>query len=87
MNDLDKMMRYTNDMSNLGVIAPHKVKYIDRYNIDWLTELIKSNKPVKYVCFWHEGNEYPNHVFSQWYEGKHFAINGRTYFTAEQYMM
>ena len=87
MNDLEKMMRYANDMSNLGVIAPHKVKYIDRYNIDWLTELIKSNKPVKYVCFWHEGNEYPNHVFSQWYEGKHFAINGRTYFTAEQYMM
>ena len=51
MNDLEKMMRYTNDMSNLGVIAPHKVKYIDRYNIDWLTELIKSNKPLKYVCF------------------------------------
>ena len=28
-----------------------------------------------------------NRVFSQWYKGRPFQMNGRTYVTAEQYMM
>lgn len=32
-----------------------------------------------------EGEE--NNVFSQWYKGRPFVINGRSYDTAEQYMM
>ena len=75
------------DLGNLGIIAPHKTKYYNRYNIDWLIETIKSDTQLKYATFWHEGEEYPNHCFSQWYQGKPFSVNGRTYMTAEQYMM
>lgn len=74
-------------LGNLGVVAPHKAKYYDRYNIDWLIDEVSHETQLKYVCFWHEGAEYPNHVFSQWYEGQHFVVNGREYVTAEQYMM
>ena len=84
---IDEVAIHANDMSNLGVLAPHKATYFDRYTIDWLINEVKSDKKLQYICFWHEGQEYPNHVFSQWYEGKHFNVNGRTYFTAEQYMM
>ena len=65
------------DLGNLGVIAPHKVKY--RYNIDWLIDTIKTGTQLKYVTFWHEGKVYPNHYFSQWYAGKPFSVNGRSY--------
>ena len=75
------------DLGNLGVIAPHKIKYYNRYNIDWLIETVKAGTQLKYVTFWHEGKEYPNHYFSQWYQGKPFSVNGRLYLTAEQYMM
>ena len=75
------------DLGSLGVIAPHKAKYYDRYNMSWLIGAANAGKQLKYVTFWHEGEEYPNHYFSQWYQGKSFLVNGRTYITAEQYMM
>ena len=75
------------DLGNLGVIAPHKAKYYNRYSIDWLIGTANAGTQLKYVTFWHEGDEYPNHYFSQWYQGKPFSVNGRTYITAEQYMM
>lgn len=75
------------DLGNLSIIAPHKSKYYNYYDINWLINTLKAGKQLKYVTFWHEGSNYPNHVFSQWYEGVHFAVNGRTYITAEQYMM
>lgn len=73
------------DLGNLGILAPHKTKYYNCYNIDWLIETVKTGTHLKYVTFWHEGEEYPNHYFSQWYQGKPFSVNGRTYITAEQY--
>ena len=75
------------DLGNLGVIAPHKAKYYDRYNMSWLIGAANAGTQLNYVTFWHEGEEYPNHYFSQWYQGKPFSVNGRTYITAEQYMM
>ncbi len=75
------------DLGNLGVIAPHKAKYYDRYNMSWLIGAANAGMQLNYVTFWHEGEEYPNHYFSQWYQGKPFSVNGRTYITAEQYMM
>lgn len=75
------------DLGNLGVIAPHKAKYYDRYHMSWLIGAAHAGTQLKYVTFWHEGEEYPNHYFSQWYYGKPFSVNGRTYITAEQYMM
>lgn len=87
MSTINEVMVHANDMGNLGVIAPHKVKYYNRYTISWLINEVNTGKKLKFICFWHEGKEYPNHVFSQWYEGKHFSVNGRSYFTAEQYMM
>lgn len=75
------------DLGNLGVIAPHKIKYYNRYNIDWLINAEKTGTQLKYVTFWHEGKEYPNHYFSQWYQGKPFSVNGRLYLTAEQYIV
>ena len=74
-------------LGNLGVVAPHKVKYYNRYDIDWLIKSINSGKQLRYVAFWHEGEEYPNHYFSQWYQGEPFFVNGRSYITAEQFMM
>ena len=75
------------DLGNLGVIAPHKTKYYNRYNITWLIETLKAGAQLKYVTFWHEGEEYLYHCFSQWYQGEPFSVNGRSYITAEQYMM
>ena len=75
------------DLGNRGIIAPHKAKYYDRYNMSWLIGAANAGTQLKYVTFWHEGDEYPNHYFSQWYQGKPFSVNGRTYITAEQYMM
>ncbi len=75
------------DLTNLGVIAPHKEKYYLRYDINWLINTVKEGTPLTYVTFWHEGEKYKNNVFSQWYKGNPFVVNGRTYVTAEQYMM
>lgn len=75
------------DYNNLCVIAPHKSKYIDRYSIGWLISEVKCGTPLKYATFWlaDEGEE--NRRLSQWYCGRPFTANGRTYVTAEQYMM
>ena len=43
------------DLGNLGIIAPHKTKYYNCYNIDWLIETVKTGTHLKYVTFWHEG--------------------------------
>ena len=51
----------------------------DRYNIDWLIETVNGDQQLKYITFWHEGKEYPNHYFSQWYQGEPFSVNGRSY--------
>jgi hypothetical protein len=67
------------DLGNLGIIASHKTRYYDRYNIDWLIETVNGDKQLKYITFWHEGKEYPNHYFSQWYQGEPFSVNGRSY--------
>lgn len=75
------------DYSNLGVIAPHRDKYIDRYSIDWLISEVKRGTPLKYATFWLAGEEEENYRLSQWYRGDPFTVNGRTYITAEQYMM
>ncbi len=75
------------DLTNLGVIAPHKEKYYARYDINWLISAVKEGTPLTYISFWHEGAEFKNNLFSQWYKGNPFTINGRSYVTAEQYMM
>lgn len=85
-SEFDSFLK-TIDLGNLGAIAPHKVKYYNRYNIDWLIDTVKKGTQLKYVTFWHEGEEYPNHYFSQWYQGMPSSVNGRSYLTAEQYMM
>ena len=38
------------DLGNLGVIAPHKVKYYNRYNIDWLIDIVKTGTQLKYMA-------------------------------------
>ena len=53
------------DLGNLGVIAPHKAKYYNRYNIDWLIGTANAGTQLKYVTFWHEGDEYPKGVALQ----------------------
>lgn len=75
------------DLSNLMIIAPHKAKYYRRYNIQWLIDQVAKGTPLKYVTFWKADEGEENNVFSQWYQGKPFVINGRSYSTAEQYMM
>ena len=55
--------------------------------MNWLIEVTNAGIQLKYVTFWHEGEEYHNHYFSQWYHGKPFSVNGRSYITAEQYIM
>ena len=74
-------------MTELEKQIPHKAKYYHRYNIQWLIEQVAKGKQLKYVTFWKADEGEENNVFSQWYRGKPFVINGRTYLTAEQYMM
>lgn len=74
------------DLGNLRVIAPHKDKYIYRYNINWLIEEISSGQKHSFVTFWQADEGVENRIFSQWYPHK-FSVNGRIYETAEQYMM
>ena len=75
------------DLGNLATIAPHKVKYVNRYNIQWLIDSVKSGSQFRYTTFWQADMGCENRMLSQWYQGKPITINGRTYVTAEQYMM
>lgn len=75
------------DLGNLGVIAPHKDKYIYRYDINWLIDKVNSGEKLKYVTFWKADEGCENNYFGQWYADKPIVINGREYATAEQYMM
>ena len=84
---ITKAYRRAMDLSNLMIIAPHKVKYYRRYNIQWLIDQVGKGTPLKYVTFWKADEGEENNIFSQWYSGKPFVINGRSYATAEQYMM
>ena len=74
-------------LGNLGVIAPHKNKYIYRYDIEWLTSAVKRGESFKFVTFWKADPGCENACFSQWYKNEPFYVNGRKYLTAEQYMM
>ena len=74
------------DLGNLGVIAPHKKKYYNRYNIDWLINEVASGREHKYVAFWQAEEGFQFREFSQWYNSP-FIVNGRKFVTAEQYMM
>lgn len=74
------------DLANLGVIAPHKSKYYNRYNIQWLIDEINSGEKHSFFTFWQADEGCENRIFSQWYD-KPFIVNGRKYVTAEQYMM
>lgn len=74
------------DLANLRVIAPHKVKYIERYNINWLIDEIAVGRRHTYITFWQADKGCENRIFSQWYAHP-FIVNGRKYDTAEQYMM
>ena len=75
------------DLSNLMIFAPHKSRYYNRYNIQWLIDQVAKGAQLKYVTFWKADEGEENNVFSQWYKGRPFVINGRSYDTAEQYMM
>ena len=61
-------------------------KYCYRYDIDWLISEINSGKTFRYETFWHEGTGFENNLFSQWADTP-FIVNGRLYYTAENYMM
>ena len=75
------------DLDNLGVIAPHKAKYYNKYSTEWLADELRSGKSHTYTTFWKVDEGCENRIFSQWYRNKPFKVNGRTYVTAEQYMM
>ena len=75
------------DLANLGIIAPHKVKYFERYDMKWLEDKVDSGQELSFVTFWKADKGCENAMFSQWYQGNPFVVNGRTYYTAEQYMM
>lgn len=74
-------------LANLGVIAPHKEKYYNRYNMKWLESMVDSGEKIKFITFWKADEGCENNWLSQWYQGNPFIINGRKYYTAEQYMM
>ena len=76
-----------NDLANLGIVAPHKKRYINRYDMEWLTEEVDKGKKLHFTTFWKADKGCENRVFSQWYVGKPIYMNGRKYATAEQYMM
>ena len=85
--DIAKAYRHAMDISDLMIVAPHKAKYYNRYNIQWLINKVAEGVPFKYVTFWKADEGEENNVFSQWYHGNPIVINGRSYATAEQYMM
>ena len=80
-------LMYALDLANFGVIAPHKMKYYNRYNMNWLSSRVDSGEKLNFVTFWKADKGEENRMFSQWYQGEPFVVNGRTYYTAEQYMM
>ncbi len=93
---IDKMLEDSNiamafmdamSLGNLGVIAPHKKKYYNRYNMQWLSDKVDSGEKLTFITFWKVDPGCENREFSQWYQGAPFVINGRRYYTAEQYMM
>ncbi len=84
--DMAKAIIKAMDLGNLGIIAPHKEKYFNRYKIDWLINEVDSGREFKYVTFWQADEGCEKRVLSQWYPYP-FEINGRVYQTAEQYMM
>lgn len=59
----------------------------NKYDIDWLIDEVENDNPHTYVCFWlaEKNNEFCQ--LSQWFKGEPIYINGRRYYTAEQYMM
>lgn len=63
------------------------MKYFNRYSIEWLSDELKSGKSHTYTTFWKVDKGCENRIFSQWYKNKPFIVNGRSYITAEQYMM
>ena len=83
----DKTIRDIQDSGNLEVVAPHKDKYIYRYDINWLIDKVNSGEELRFVTFWKADEGCENNYFGQWYAGKPIVINGREYATAEQYMM
>jgi len=85
--EIAKAYKRAMNLSDLMIVAPHKAKYYRRYNIQWLINQVEKGAPLKYVTFWKADHGEENNVFSQWYMGKPFNINGRSYATAEQYMM
>ena len=85
--DFARAFMRANDLANLGVIAPHKAKFYNKYDIEWLDSMIQSGAKLKYVTFWHESEGYENNMFSQWYRNAPIPVNGIEYDTAEQYMM
>lgn len=97
MVDWDNLDEYTPEFSaamerevslgNLGIVAPHKAKYYNRYSIDWLIGEVKAGTSLKYATFWQAEEGKENNRLSQWYQGRPFVVNGRSYLTAEQYMM
>ena len=68
-------------------VAPHRVKYYNRYDIQWLIDSVKSGSKFRYTTFWQANEGCENRMLSQWYQGNPIMINGRKYSTAEQYMM
>ena len=85
--EIAKAYKRAMELSDLMIVAPHKAKYYQRYNIQWLIEQVAKGKKFKYVTFWKADEGEENNIFSQWYARKPFFINGRRYSTAEQYMM
>ena len=95
-NDIDNLLNVPGagdaiaeamSLGNLGVIAPHKAKYYNRYNIQWLEGEYSTGEKIHCITFWKADEGYENNWLSQWYQGNPFVINGRKYYTAEQYMM
>ena len=81
--EMAKAYRRAMDLSDLMIVAPHKAKYYRRYNIQWLIDQVASGAQLNYVTFWKANEGEENNVFSQWYRGKPFFVNGRSYATAE----
>ncbi|MBR5679662.1 MAG: NADAR family protein, partial [Clostridia bacterium] len=76
------------DLGNLGILAPHKAKYYNRYDINWLSDKVDEGTELRYITFWKADPCEENNIFSQWYKARNpIYMNGRTYITAEQYMM
>ena len=75
------------DLDNLAVIAPHKVDYYNRYDVNWLIGEVSRGVKHTYATFWKADEGCENRCLSQWYKNKPFFVNGRRYETAEQYMM